>query len=215
MRQKYLLFSLFFAQSICLVAQVGINNINPSASLDVTGNVLVQEKLILEDSRNYTGETSSKLLMIHNDGSIIHYNIGSSSYGPLNFVQYVFKNTSNYGLTDGYNTRIDASKYTLAVHGYYFVRSSDGNGNVSFRSINGAQNVQGQQFYAYVQGGTWRIKALVNNSRFYIGYVLANVDIYMDVLIYRNNFITKVETTPRVINMGRQTTRTAPLPAGF
>lgn len=215
MRHKYLLFTLFFVQSIWLVAQVGINNINPTASLDVTGNVLVQKKLILEDSRNYTGETSSKLLMIHNDGSIIHYNIGSSSYGPLNFVQYVFRNTSYNGLTGGYNTRIDASKYTLAVHGFYFVRSYDGNGNVSFRSAAGSRYVEGQQFYAYVQGGTWRIKALVNNSRFYIGYDLANVDIYMDVLIYRNNFITKVGNTTQAINMGGQQTATAPLPNGF
>ena len=219
MKLTNIIFLFFCIQSISIVAQVGINNENPNATLDVTGDVLVREKLYLENPGSYMGEDEPKLLMVKADGQrIFKYDIENSAYGLINYVQYAITNVSNSGLTGGFNTRIDASKYTLAVHGYYF--NAAGNTNISMRSTVGTtavrnRKIEGQQFYAYVQDGTWWLRGQVNNSQFYIGTALTNIDIYMDVIIYRNDFITKIWPGIQTVNMGNQETGTAPLPNGF
>lgn len=214
MKQIYFLFSILFIQSLGLLAQVGINNQSPNATLDVNGDVLVQDKLYLENPGKYIQDPDSKLLMINDDtGEVIKYDVENSVFGPLNYVQFVFNNVSNFGLDGGYNTKIDATNYTLAVHGFYF--NIDGNTNISFRSVDSNTYVEGHQFYAYVQGGVWWVKGLVNNSQFYTNNNLSAVDIYMDVIIYRNDFITKIWDTPQTIDMLESPTQTAPLPAGF
>lgn len=229
MKQNYFLLLIFLIQGLSIFAQVGINNEYPTATLDVSGTVLVQEKLYLENPGVYGGNGNAKLLMINDEGTIIQYNISNGSYGPLNYVQIVFKNTSSYGLDRGYNTKISASKYKLAVHGFYFNKIIGGvlNTNLTLRKTSGYPNsdrdlyIEGHQFYAYVDGPaenrTWFIKGFVNNSQFYLGNNnnAQTVDIYMDVLIYRNDFITKFGTSARVINMVKRDTATAPLPPGF
>src|SRR5690606_30760953 len=111
MIQKYILLSIFFTQSVFMAAQVGINNQNPEATLDVSGDVRVREKLFLQDPGIYTNASNSELLMIKDSNNeIIKYNIVDSEYGPLNYVQFVFENTSDNGLKEGYNTKINATK---------------------------------------------------------------------------------------------------------
>src|SRR5690554_6902090 len=157
MIQKYLLSSIFFIQGICMLAQVGINNPNPSATLDVIGDVQVRNKLYLEEPRPDTDVTNSKLLVVkENTNEMVRYDIDASSYGPLNYVQFLFQDTSTFGLSDGYNTKISAEKYTLTIHGYYLIINSDQSTDVSFRTIVGSnpdQYMEGQQFYAYIDGG--------------------------------------------------------------
>lgn len=227
MKQNYFLSLIFLIQSLSTFAQVGINKEYPTATLDVSGTVLVQEKLYLENPGRYVGQGNSKLLMINEQGTIIQYNIANGSYGPLNYVQFVFRNTSDHGLDRGYNTRISATKYKLAVHGYSFNKVINGrlNTNFTLRKTSGyprdnqSRYIEGHQFYAYIGGPsynrTWFIKGFVNNSQFYVGNSPMSVDIYMDVLIYRNDFITKFGTSVGVIDMKKKTTATAPLPPGF
>ena len=221
MRKVLYFFSALLFNSACLLAQVGIGTEFPTATLDVHGRVLVQKKLYLENPGSYTGEENSSFLVINNNDAIHKYNVASSSFGPINYVQFVVRNVSNQGLRDGFNTKISADNYTIAVHGFYFLRSSDSNTNISFRKTSGTPQdnrtryIEGQQFYAYIQDGTWWLKAFVNNSQFYVGNTLANPDIYMDVIIYRNNFITKIFPEVQTVDMGRNPTKTVPLPAGF
>ena len=201
-----------------MVAQVGVNNQNPTASLDVIGDVLVQEKLYLENPGIYTGEANAKLLVIKDsDNAVVIYDVANSSYGLLNYVKFIIKGVSYDGLKGGFNTKIDASKYTIAVHGFSF--DKEGDTNVFLRSTgpNGSQYVEGHQFYAYVSGNTWWLKGLVNNSQFRSGVNnnTTNVDITMDVIIYRNDFVTKIWKTTQSIDMGREPEGTVPLPVGF
>ncbi len=213
MKRNYILFSLFLVQSFLVCAQVGINNATPAATLDVVGDVYVRQSLFLENPGTYVNSPTANLLMYNNTtGDVVKYDMAGSSFGPLNYVQFAFINTSNYGLDGGYDTKIDVTKYTVAVHGYSFDRG--GNTNVVSRSLTNSANVEGYQIYAYENNGTWWLKAFVNNSRFYITS-LTNVDIYLDLIIYRNNFITKIWDTPQTIDMGGSDTGTAPLPAGF
>lgn len=214
MKHKYFIFSILVMQSIFLLAQVGINNLDPTATLDVIGDVKVQEKLYLENPGSYIPSPSSKLLMVNDaTGSVIKFDVSNSVFGPLNYVQFVIKNVSERGLDGGFNTKISADKYTIAVHGYFF--DSGGDTNVYIRSRTNGNYVEGQQFFAYVSGGTWWLKAFVNNSEFIRNSSTTWVDFYMDLIIYRNNFITKIWDTPLTINMNKQETATAPLPSGF
>ena len=217
MKQKYLLLVVFILQSIGMISQIGINNSNPNATLDVSGNVLVKDKLYLENPGGDLNVIKSKLLVVNDtEAKIVKYDIETSSYGPINYVKFVFKDISTFGLRDGYNTKISASKYTLAVHGYYLLITDDQTTDVSFRSTinNNERYMEGHQYYAYVENGEWWIKWFVNNSKTYKG-TEKNVDIYMDVTIYRNDFITKKFNTPIEVDMEENTTRTVPTPEGF
>ncbi len=198
-------------------AQVGINNPNPNATLDVIGDVLVQDKLYLESPGGDLNVTSSKLLVVKdNETQIVKYDIETSSYGPLNYIKFLFRDVSEYGLRDGFNTKISADKYTIAVHGYYLLIHADQTTNVSFRSQanNSDRYMEGHRYYAYIQNGEWWIKGFVQNSRSYRFWPM-NTDIYMDVTIYKNDFITKNWSDRIEVNMGGNTTRTVAMPEGF
>lgn len=221
MKQKLFLFTLLLMQSLWLVAQVGILNNSPAATLDVVGNVLVQQKMYLEAPGSFTSGPDAKLLMIDpNAGSVIKYDITNSSFGPLNYAQFIFRNVNEKGLNgtgrnSGYDTKIDATKYTLAVHGFYFLKTGTNATSVYLLSgSGGGTSIHGQQFYAYIDGTTWRLKGFVNNSQFYEAGAKTNIDLYMDVIIYRNEFITKVVGVQNV-DMGASTTKTVPLPIEF
>lgn len=214
MKYRIFLFFIFFIQSFNMLSQVGVNNPTPAATLDVVGDVLIREKLYLENPGGYDADPTSNLLMINTStDSVINYDLDSSSFGPLNYVQFAFMNTSSFGLDQGYNTKISAAKYTVAVHGYAFRRGD--NTNVSLRSSTSSTYIEGHQFYAYVQGGEWHINAFVNNSRFYLGSSPTQVDLYLDLIVYRTNFITKVFDTAQVVDMSKAPTGDAVLPTGF
>lgn len=222
MKLKYYIFAFLFVQALYVAAQVGINNNNPEATIDVTGDVLVRGKLYLENPGRYTGTDQVNMLVMNEAKEVRKYDVEISDYGPINYVQYVFNNVNSSGLstTAGYNTQIDASKYTLAVHGFSY---TDPNGNTSVTNrktsgsptLNRTRYIEGQQFYAFVQNGTWRLRGFVNNSPFYLGNTATQVNIKMDVIIYRNDFITKIWSGVHTVNMNNQATGTAPLPVGF
>ena len=131
MKNHYFLLAFLFIQSLGVFSQVGINNPNPNATLDVIGDVLVKDKLYLENPGGDLNVTSSKLLVVKdNETKIVKYDIGTSSYGPLNYIKFLFRDVSEFGLRDGFNTKISAEKYTIAVHGYYLLINADQTTNV-------------------------------------------------------------------------------------
>src|SRR5690606_22717636 len=123
----------------------------------------------------------------------------------------------------GFNTQIDATKYTLAVHGFSYTDNSGGTSVTNRKtsgnpSSNRTRYIEGQQFYAFVQSGTWRLRGFVNNSPFRNGDEgadLTQVNIRIDVIIYRNDFITKIWSGVQTVDMNNQATGTAALPTEF
>ena len=74
--------------------------------------------------------------------------------------------------------------------------------------------MEGYQYYAYIQDGEWWIKGFVQNSRSYRFWPM-NTDIYMDVTIYKNDFISKRWDNTINVDMGKSPTKTVATPEGF
>ena len=218
MKRYYLVVFLGLFLFGTLGAQVGINTTEPKASLDVQGDARFDDHLFLEEPGAYNIIRGSKLLINTTADEMLQYDIEQSKYGPINYVQFAFKNTNTIGLED-YNTKISTADYLVTVQGYYFT-GPNGNTNIMPHSRDSDGDIEGFQMYAYpnAETGTWFLRGKFNNASFRAptgsGYGDVKVDIYMNLIIYRNKFISKPQTKITV-DMGGNETQTAPLPAGF
>jgi len=210
--------ALFFAT--LSKAQIGINKSNPSATLDIAGDVKLEESLYLEDPGEFTTIRGSKLLINTTGDEVVEYDILLSKYGPINYAEFVFANLSKDGLQD-YDTKIPIDDYIVTIQGYYFLGAGTSNTNVMAHSTITDTNIEGYQIYAYknTTTGTWFIRGFVNNAEFMVAdpsyhYYPAPIDLYLNVIIYRDGFITK-SISPISIDMGNASTGIAPLPTGF
>lgn len=198
-----------------LWAQVGINTNTPSATLDVQGSTLIDESLYLEAPGNSYEIRGSKFLIKTTANEILEYDIAASKYGPINTAQFVFRNTSTNGLQD-YDTKISINDYIVTVQGYYF--TAQGSTNVLLHSNLADENIEGYQIYAYpnVVTNTWFLRAFVNDSTFRSGPGFTDnpIDLFLNLVIYRQRFIAKTLTGINV-NMNNSETGNAPLPVGF
>ncbi|GHC51484.1 hypothetical protein [Ulvibacter litoralis] len=213
------LYILFFVVNLTVYAQVGINTSSPSATLDVVGNVKTDLSLFLENPGEYTQIRDSKLLIKSTTDEVLKYNLLVSKYGPTNYAEYVFKDLSTNGLQD-YDTKIATSEYIVTVQGFYFVEAITGNTDIMSHSNIRNNNIEGHQIYAYknTTTNTWFLRGFINNGTFRSNngsaYVDSPIDLYLNVIIYRNGFITK-EQSGITVDMGNSETGVAPLPSGF
>ena len=204
--------------NVMLYAQVGINTQNPTALLDVNGNVKLEGNLYLENPGDFTIIRGSKLLINSTDNKILQYDIEESRYGPINYVQFAFKNTNTNGLDD-YDTQIATEDYLVTVQGYYFSGPNE-NTNIMPHSSISDDDIPGFQMYAYPNAdtGTWFVRGKFNDANFRAstngGFTDVQVDLYMNLIIYRNGFISKAQNQITV-DMNDAETNIAPLPAGF
>ena len=89
------------------------------------------------------------------------------------------------------------------------VRGENGETNVVSSSNSGDQYIEGFQVYSYKDNSTntWHIKAFVNNSIFRHGNnTNLLVDIYLNLIIYRNGLLAK-EGPSWIISAGNTVTR--------
>lgn len=216
MKFSYGYLIAFLLQTGFLMAQVGINNPNPQATLDVNGSVLVYEHLYLENPGDSDQIRGSNLLIQKTNGQIVQYDIDQSKYGPINYVQFVFKDTNTNGLKD-YDTKISATEYLVTVQGFYFLKAGTTDTSITIKSTVDNTKVEGFQVYAYIDNrtNTWHIKGFVNNGKFQNNLLAdTSIDLYMNLIIFRNGFIAKpLENV--VVNMGQQETKTVNVPSGF
>jgi hypothetical protein len=221
MRKGIFFFLLNLIHLNLIFGQVGINTDTPTSTLDVVGDVLINDKLYLEDPDAFSVIQNSKLLVKSTSNTILRYDINVSKYGPVNYSQFVFTNLSTNGLQD-YDTKIPINDYLVTISGYYYYKAETTDTNVVLNSLTSPDNIEGYQIYAYknLVEGTWFLKAFVNNSQFQVeddaNLNLFNnpIDLYLNLIIYRDRFITKDKSTI-VVSMGNSETATAPLPAGF
>ena len=213
--KTYFWVLLFLGLKLSVTAQVGVNTDTPQATLDVVGAAKIDDKLFLENPGNSDVIRGSKLIIEKTDRSIVQYNIDVSKYGPINYAEFVFRNTPKAGITD-YDTKISTANYTVSVQGYYFRENGSNNTSTHIVSTDGNTVVEGYQVYAYKNTGTntWFIRCLVNDGYFEGANTSANLDIYMNLIIYRKRFIAK-EVGNFYINMTQMESGTLGKPPGF
>lgn len=214
---KFEVFLLFLLlTSLVTFGQVGINNATPTATLDVIGNVKLNEKLYLENPGEFNEIRGSKLLIQKTDKQIVEYDIAQSKYGPINYAQLIFRNTGRDGVQN-YDTKISTSAYLVTVQGFYFKEHSTNATSVLSFSKAGDDFVEGFQAYAYknTTTNTWWVKAFINNGYFRTNATSTmRVDIYMNLIIFRNGLIAK-PINDVTISMNGTTTKTVAPPSGF
>lgn len=201
-------------------AQVGINTTSPSSTLDVVGDVLIDNNLYLEAPGDNTNIRGSKFLVRTTGNQLSRYDIDISKYGPINYVEFAFKNLSADGLLD-YDTKISTTEYLVSIQGYSCGIAGNGRtGSIMPSSSISDMNIEGYQIYAYPNSttNTWFLRAFVNNSTWQKfqggGYVDTEIDMWLNVMIYRKGFIAKSQND-MVIDMGNAPTGSAAMPPGF
>lgn len=215
MVNRFLILGVLLYSGFAL-SQVGINTTTPVRALDVEGNAMTDEKLYLENPGNSTQIRGSKLIIEKTDQSIVQYDINISKYGPINYAQFIFRNTSRDGVKE-YDTKISTLDYGVTIQGYYFREYSTNSTSVITASNSGNNVVEGFQVYAYKNPSTntWFIKGIVNNGFFLVGSnTNIKIDLYMNLIIYRKGFISK-EIPDITLDLGGNSTGTVSKPTGF
>lgn len=201
-----------------IFCQVGINVSNPSATLEVGGNVKTESDLFLENPGDNSNIRGSKFLINSTTDELLRYDINISKYGPINYVELAFKYLSTNGL-QFYDTKISTTDYLVSVQGFSYREAGNDNG-IMPHSLVADENIEGFQVYAYKNSatGTWCLKAFINNSQFQVyrngSYENTELDLWLNLIIYRDGFISK-SLDPVAVDMGNSETITVALPTGF
>lgn len=214
---KNYIYFLALLFSSTLYSQVGIGTQTPTEDLEVNGatKLHTNNKIFLENPGYYSGASGSSILMVKdlNTNELKKLNPATASFSSVYFTTYFFDNVNSAGLAS-YDTKIDASKYYVSIGGFIVLKS---NGATSI-SIAGTTSTNGTNNYfplysarAYVSGGTWHLKFQPNNGRVFE----SQIDVYLNVSIYRKNLLTNAENTPIVVDFTNGTTGTAPVPNGI
>ncbi|MBT8261546.1 MAG: hypothetical protein KJO05_01910 [Bacteroidia bacterium] len=218
--KKITLLLVFVCCISATMAQVGINSSEPSADLEVDGDVLLDDGLYLEDPGDNTNIRGSKFLVNTVANELSRYDINLSKYGPINYVEFKFSNLSADGLLD-YDTKISTTDYLVSVQGYSCgIAGAGRTGSIMPHSLISDDNIEGYQIYAYpnLTTKTWFLRAFVNNSEWQksgaTSYINTEIDMWLNIMIYRKGFIAK-EQNNITVDMSNSATGTATLPAGF
>jgi len=212
-----ILTAYFFSSS--LFSQVGINTDTPSAMLDVVGNVKIDESLFLENIAENQQIRGANLIIQTTDNRFLKYDTAISKYGPINYSKLIFEELSPDGLID-YDTKIDINDYSVTIQGYFFVINSNKSPEVLLRNDAERDIVEGYQIHAFKDLGTntWHLQAIANNSRFYNpslnGFPATTIDMEINLVIFRNGFITKPGPDVTIDMQNNTTNRVLP-PTGF
>ncbi|MCW5519457.1 hypothetical protein J1N09_06385 [Aureitalea sp. L0-47] len=222
MKHFYFLFVTAIFSIGPIFGQVGINTNTPSATLDVNGDVMIDSGVYLENPGENTNIRGSKFLVRTTTNELSRYDINISKYGPMNYVELEFQNLSASGLLN-YDTKISTDDYLVSIQGYSCgIAGAGRTGSIMPSSSISIDNIEGYQIYAYPNPitNTWFLRAFVNNSTWQkydssVGdYVDTDIDMWLNVMIYRKGFIAKSQNDITV-DMGNSATGTASLPTGF
>ena len=181
---------------------------------------MVDSELYLENPGDNSNIRGSKFLVRTTGNQLSRYDITNSKYGPINYVEFEFQNLSASGLLD-YDTKISTDDYLVSIQGYSCgIAGAGRTGSIMPSSALSTLSIEGYQIYAYpnTTTNTWFLRAFVNNSTWqrYNGttYVDTEIDMWLNVMIYRKGFIAKAQNDITV-DMSNLATGTATLPTGF
>jgi len=183
-------FLLFL--SITCFSQVGIATSNPTATLDINGNLKIRTTSAVAIS----DADAVASLVVDNTTNEIKV-VEEGNVATMNFIIYkLFK--ANRDRISNFNTNINASQYTLVVAGSSF--------NQLLRPDVGWYS--SKNVYAFIEEGTWRLFA-----DYYESHSRVNGDWEIYCLIINNRLLTTIPAT--TVDMGGNSTGAANSPAGL
>jgi len=194
---KNIFLSILFSCTISAVSAqgVGIGTDTPSQTLDVVGNVKVNENLYLENPGAFSGNSVDSYLMVrdNSDNTLKRYVPATAQYGAINSTVYYIKNVNANGLTS-FDTGISATEYYLVIGGF-IIRGVNDDSNISItQPTNTEQYIPQYSARSFIQNGTWHIKFVPNNGRIFN----QNPELRLSVSVYKRNMLTTVNN---VINV--------------
>ena len=228
MMKKLILVAILFVitdlQAQSTNNNVGINTTNPTENLDVNG-IVHADKLYLRAPGD-PQELPIKF-MASSNRSLDVYDSQAGASSLVNYLNLNFTNVSNVGVT-AYNTKIAAADFTVAVRGYSIENSPTNIDVYTMHDLNETKTSSpyyqaSPDFVAYVQGGTWWVRARYLNAKLTksgAAPVAADrFNIRLQLLVYKE-LITKNITTPTPgagLDLGGTSGSTSiiPKPTGF
>lgn len=226
--KKLILFAILFVitdlQAQSTNNNVGINTTNPTENLDVNG-IVHADKLYLRAPGD-PQELPIKFMASSNRSlDVFDSQAGASSL--VNYISLNFTNVSNVGVT-AYDTKISAADFTVAVRSFSIENTPTDIDVYTMHDLNATKTSSpyyqpSPDFVAYVQGGTWWVRARYLDAKFTkagAGPVAADrFNIRLQLLVYKE-LITKNVATPTPgagLDLGgtNGSTSVIPTPTGF
>lgn len=148
--------SIFLLALACCItspifSQVGINTTNPRTTLEVGGDMLIQESLDIGSIPKLTDSDDATFLKQNPDGTIKAIDVSHPTGAALGYIQeYVIRN-ANLDWVLNFDTRINANDFdVISISAYYdkelVLSSTTDNFSLPYTA-------------AFVQDGTWRLIA--------------------------------------------------------
>ena len=226
--KKLILFAILFViadlQAQSTNNNVGINTTNPTENLDVNG-IVHADKLYLRAPGD-PQELPIKF-MASSNRSLDVYDSQAGASSLVNYISLNFTNVSNVGVT-AYDTKISAADFTVAVRSFSIENTPTDIDVYTMHDLNATKTSSpyyqaSPDFVAYVQGGTWWVRARYLDAKFTkagAGPVAADrFNIRLQLLVYKE-LITKNVATPTPgagLDLGgtNGSTSVIPTPTGF
>lgn len=192
MKKILLIFSLFTV--FCGFAQVGIGTESPTRgfSLDVAGEVLIQDELKINPFRDDVAvfdryKFLTRLLTSEPVGEISKLDLRNIKVAPITVFDYRFTNFNRDNVTS-VNLQFDASKYIVGLSNFQYIGQNIQKGRIDGNYINIGNFVS----RTFVQNGTWHIE--IRNR----GLNSANnpIDYFVTLIVYDKTYFRELPVIP-------------------
>ena len=139
---------------------VGINNPNPTQSLDVNGDTYAN-KLFIKNM--FPPEIPGGTYIAGNTASPPQLGVYGQTSSLFTYIPVEFTNVNSSGILE-YDTKISDTEYILVLHNYQLMTSTGGT-NVSLDFIGDINRQGSPEFTTQKKDGTWWVTAKFTNSK--------------------------------------------------
>lgn len=182
-------------------SQVGVNTDTPQATLDVNGNVIVQEAKTVGDTEPY-----SLVVRSTSNGELKIVDKPTEPTKPFTLIKYEISNPEGDWLRD-LNTNIPVDQYTLTIINTQFLDTKGAAfGRISLGNKDGKTYVITPKVELFKHDGKWRIKADYDSAN-----TIGGTGYWEITVLVSKNTTTEVITVP--IDLRNSNSGSTPKPA--
>lgn len=191
-------------------SQVGIGTNTPTSGfeLDVDGSMLVQKNFKFNAVSSGTTQLSSiefllRLLNSEPVGEVARLDLKNASVGPINFINYTFKNLFLDNVQD-VDLQFDSSKYIVGLSNFRY------EGDPIVKGGTGYLDIGNFVTRTFIENGTWHLE-MRNRSR--DASTSNKITYHVTLIVYDRKYFKEL---PKItVNFGGGTNATTSKPAGL